>query len=58
MADSSSAPPSGQKAYKPLQDQVDQLKKAIHMACPGTLKTGEKLFRTMKDCVEKLCEAQ
>lgn len=58
MADSSSATPSGQKIYKPLKDQVEQLNKAIHMACPGTSKAADKEFRAMKDYVKKLCVAQ
>lgn len=58
MADSSSATPSGQRSYKPLKDQVEQLKKAINMACPGTTKAAEEVCRAMKEYVEKLCEAQ
>lgn len=58
MADSSTATPSGQKIYKPLKDQLEQLKKAIHMACSGTTKAADKEARAMKEYVEKLCAAQ
>lgn len=49
---------SGQNAYKPLNDQVEQLEKAINMACPRTTKSAGKECRAMKEYVERLCEAQ
>lgn len=58
MADSSTATPSGQKIYKPLKDQVERLKKAIHMASTGKIKAADKEFRAMKGCVEKFLAAQ
>lgn len=62
MADSSSATPSGQKAYKPLKDQMNHLKRAIHMACPGTMEDREPLFMVFKNegenCERKLKQLQ
>lgn len=58
IADSSTATPSGQKIYKPLKDQLEQLKKAIQMASTGTIKPADKEFQTMKGYVEKLLAAQ
>lgn len=56
MADGSSATPSGQRCYKPLK--LDQLKKAIRMACPGTSKSAEKECQAMEAEVSKLLESQ
>lgn len=58
MADSSSVTSSGEKRYKPLKDQVEQLKKAIRMACPGTSKEAEKECKGMEEEVKKLCDVQ
>ncbi|KAL4009593.1 hypothetical protein ACER0C_003445 [Sarotherodon galilaeus] len=55
MADSSV---SGQRRYKPLKDQVEQLKKAIRMACPGTSKEAEKECQAMEAEVCKLFQSQ
>ncbi|KAL3987752.1 hypothetical protein ACER0C_014867 [Sarotherodon galilaeus] len=55
MADSSA---SGQRRYKPLKDQVEQLKQAIRMACPGTSKAAEKECQAMEAEVSKLFQSQ
>ncbi|KAL3973521.1 TIMELESS-interacting protein [Sarotherodon galilaeus] len=55
MADSSA---SGQRRYKPLKDQVEQLKQAIRMACPGTSKEAEKECQAMEAEVSKLFLSQ
>lgn len=49
---------SGEKRYKPLKDQVEQLKKAIHMTCLGTPNRAEKECKNMEEEVKKLCEVQ
>lgn len=58
MVDSSTATPSGQKIYKPLKDQLEQLNQAIHMVCSGTTQAADKEFRVVRKHVEELCDAQ
>lgn len=58
MADSAGATCSGEKKYRPLKDQAEQLKKAIRMTCTGTLKEAEKECKDMEEEVKKLCKAQ
>ncbi|KAL4009565.1 hypothetical protein ACER0C_003417 [Sarotherodon galilaeus] len=55
MADSSA---NGQRRYKTLKDQVEELKKAIRMACTGTSKAAEKECRAMEAEVSKIFELQ
>ncbi|KAL3987092.1 T-complex protein 1 subunit epsilon [Sarotherodon galilaeus] len=55
MADSSA---NGQRRYKTLKDQVEELKKAIRMACTGTSKAAEKECRAMEAEVSKIFDLQ
>lgn len=54
--DSAGVTSSGEKRYKPLKDQVEQLKKAIRMASNGTPKEVEKECKDMEEEVKILCE--
>lgn len=58
MAENSTVTSSGHNVYKPLEDQLVELNKAIHMACTKTTKTADKEFKAVKKQVEKLCAAQ
>ncbi|KAL3977052.1 SLIT-ROBO Rho GTPase activating protein [Sarotherodon galilaeus] len=55
MADSSA---NGQRRYKALKDQVEELKKAIRMACTGTSKAADKECRAMEAEVSKIFDLQ
>lgn len=46
------------RLYKPLNDQLEQLSKAIHMSCSRTTKAADKEFKAVRKYVEKLCAAQ
>lgn len=58
MVDSERATPSGEKKYKPLKDQIQQLKKAIRITSEGTPKEIARECKVMEDEVKKLCEDQ
>ncbi|KAL3991241.1 protein NEDD1 [Sarotherodon galilaeus] len=58
MADGVRATPSGEKKYKPLKEQVDQLKKAIKITSQGTPKEIARECQHMEEEVKKLCESQ
>lgn len=58
MADGARATPSGEKKYKPLKEQVEQLKKAIKITSQGTPKEIAQECQDMEDEVKKLCESE
>lgn len=58
MAESLGTTPSGKRGYKPVKDEIEQLKKAIHLASCGALKRTEKECQTMEIEVSKLITAQ
>lgn len=43
--------------YKQIQEQIDQLQKAIR-ACAATEKEGERKCKKMEELVKKMCEKQ
>lgn len=58
MANSSSATSSGSRAFRPMEEQLQQLKKAIRLAFPGSLKTAEKECKMMDVEVRKIIASQ
>lgn len=58
MAASSSATSGGQRGYRPVKEQVEQLKRAIRLASPGASKSAEKECQTMEAEVSKIIASQ
>lgn len=58
MADNEKATPSGEKKYKPIKEQIQQLKKAIKITSKGTPKEIAQECKEMEEEVKKLCENQ
>lgn len=56
--ESSTMTPSEPRLYKPLNDQLEEVSKAIHMYCSRTTKAAYKEFKAVRKYVEKLCAAQ
>lgn len=58
MTEIGKATPSGEKNYKPLKDQIAQLKKALKITYAGASKEAARQCQDMEKEVKKLCEDQ
>lgn len=58
MTEIGKATPSGEKNYKPLKDQIAQLKKALKITYEGASKEVARQCKDMEKEVKKLCEDQ
>lgn len=58
MTEIGKATPSGEKNYKPLKDQIAQLKKALKITYEGASKEVARQCQDMEKEVKKLCEDQ
>ncbi|XP_039897087.1 uncharacterized protein LOC120739399 [Simochromis diagramma] len=58
MADGPSMTPTGHRGYKPLKEQLEQLKRAIRLASSGSSKLAEKECKAMEAELGKLIASQ
>lgn len=58
MTEIGKATPSGERNYKPLKDQIAQLKKALKITQEGASKEVARQCQDMEKEVRKLCEEQ